>query len=273
MKTFYLSFIFLTIFSCRVHAQDTIYLEKYVGNLKKVNVTIGSNSYSLLFDTGGGETFISPEIANSLEKTIYGSTTGFRMSGEAIKYRKSDSVSFNIGGTTIFHPSLGVWDIMSILPKDFPKLDGILSLKSFPDKILSLDLANNKIILETSSSYRKLIKKKKPLPSRFANGPDGNELTIFLGIPMQKRLYWFLFDSGNLNDLLFSHNTAYEWGLESDTISQRQQFGAVNISIGIKKFTTEAASEAIIYDGSLNFAILSKSTFIINFLKKQVWIY
>ena len=82
MKTLYLTLSLLTILVYRAYPQDTIYLENYVGDLKKVNVTIGNNSYSFLFDTGGGETFISPEIANSLGKTIYGSTTGFRMSGK-----------------------------------------------------------------------------------------------------------------------------------------------------------------------------------------------
>jgi hypothetical protein len=273
MKTLYLTLSFLTIFVYKAYTQDTIYLENYVGNLKKVNVTIGSNSYSFLFDTGGGESFISPEIAKSLGKTIYGSTTGFRMSGEMIKYPKTDSISFNIYSSTIFHSTIGILDIMSFLPKGFSKLDGVLSLKSFHDKILTLDLANNRIILETTSSYRKLIKNKIALQSRFANGPDGNELIIFLGIPRKEHLYWFLFDSGNLDDLFLSHNTAHEWGLESDTISQRKQFGALSINIGIKQFTSEAASKAIIYDGSLNFAILSQSTFIINFSKKQVWLY
>jgi hypothetical protein len=273
MKTLYLSFIFLTIFAYRAYTQDTIYLEKYAGNLKKVKVTIGSNSYSFLFDTGGGETFISPEIAENLGKTIYGNATGFRMNGEIIKYRKTDSISFNLGHVTIFHSTIGVWDIMRILPKDFPKLDGVLSLKSFNDKILTIDLANNKMILETPSSYHKLIRNKNVLPTRFANGPDGNELNIFLGIHKQKHLYWFLFDSGNLGELLLSHHTAYEWGLESDTVSQWKQLGLLDISIGIKQFTSEAASKDIIYDGSLNFAILSKSTFIINFSQKQVWLY
>ena len=273
MKTLYLTLSFLTIFVYKAYTQDTIYLENYVGDLKKVNVTIGSNSYSFLFDTGGGETFISPEIAKSLGKTIYGSTIGFRMSGEMIKYRKTDSISLNIYRTTIFHSAIGILDIMSLLPKGFPKLDGVLSLKSFHDKLLTLDLANNRIILETTSSYRRLIKNKIALQSRFANGPDGNELTIFLGIPRQERLYWFLFDSGNLGELLLSHHAAYEWGLESDTVSQWKSLGSLSINIGKKQFTSEAASKDIIYDGSLNFAILSQSTFIINFPKKQIWLY
>jgi len=272
MKTVYFGIIFLTILNCRVCAQDTIYLEKYIGDLKKVTVTIGSNAYNFLFDTGGGETCISPALAKSLGKTIYGSATGFRMSGEIIKYQQADSISFDLGGAAIFHSTIGVLDIMKFLPKDFPKLDGVLSLKSFRDKILTIDLPNNKMILETPRSCYKLVRNKKALPARFANGPDGNELTIFLGIPQQEHLYWFLFDSGNLGELLLSHHTAYEWGLESDTVHQWARLGSLKINIGIKQFTSEAASLEIIYDGSLNFAIISKSRFIIDFSKKRVWL-
>jgi len=273
MKSIYLSFNFLLFFACRAYSQDTIFLEKYVYNLKKVTVTIGSSSYSFLFDRGGGETFISPEIARRLGKTCYGNSTGFRMSGEMIRYGKTDSVSLNIGSTPINHSTIGVWDVMSILPKDLPKLDGVISLKSFHDKIVTLDLANNRIILETPPSYKKLIKNKTILQSRFANGPDGNELTIFLGIPNKNRLYWFLFDSGNLDNLFLSHNTAYEWGLQKDTLALQKELGSLSIQIGNKQIKSEASSEAIIYDGSLNFSIISSSTFIINFHTKQVWMY
>lgn len=273
MRILYLCFSVWAIFASRASAQDTLHLEKYAGNLKKVRVIIGRNTYNFLFDTGGGETFISTEIAKGMGKTVYGSTTGLRMSGETIKFRKTDSVSFNIGSAIIFHSTIGVWDVMNVLPKDFPKLDGVLSLKSFHDKILTVDLANNRIILETPRSYQKAIKNKTRLQSRFANGLDGNELIVFLGIPNRGHFYWFLFDSGNLDDLALSHNTAYEWGLESDTVSQRKKLGSLNINIGPKQFTSEASSKAIIYDGSLNFVILSKSTFIINFQEKQVWTY
>jgi hypothetical protein len=273
MKILFLYLNFSIIFVCRAYTQDTLNLEKYAGNLKKVKVTIGSDQYYFLFDTGGGETFISSEIAKSLGKIVYGSTTGFRMSGETIRFRKCDSVSFNIGPTKIFHSSIGVWDIMSVLPEDFPKLDGVLSFKSFHDKILTLDLGNNRIISETPHSYQKAIKNKTLLKSRFANGVDGNELTVFLGLPNSGHLYWFLFDSGNLDDLSLSHNTAYEWGLENDSVTQRKQFGSLAINLGLKKIISEASSNAIIYDGSLNFAVLSKLTFIIDFPKKQVWMY
>lgn len=254
-------------------SQDTIVLKTYFGNLKKVDLTINGKPFSFLFDTGGGETFISPEVADFLNKPVYGNSTGFRMTGEVINYRKCDSVLLKINSTKLFHASIGVWDISKVLPKELPKIDGVLSLKSFHDKIVTLNFPNNEILIETPVSCQNKIKKMTLLNSRFANGQDGNELIIFLGISKLGHLYWFLFDSGNLDNLLLSHSTALEWGLQSDTATQRSEIGTLTIPIGKKYFADKASSKPLIYDGALNYSIISKSIFLISISKKQIWMY
>lgn len=253
-------------------SQDTVVLKKYVGNLKKVDLTIDNKPFSFLFDTGGGETLISPEVAGLLGRPVYGKATGFRMTGEVINYQKCDSVFLKINSTLLFHASVGVWDIMKVLPKELPKLDGVLSLKSFSEKIVTLDLGNNRIIFETPVSFRRKVKNMTLLRSRFANGQDGNDLTILLGVSKSSRLYWLLFDSGNLDDLLLSHVTASAWGLESDTVTQRNKIGKVTIPLGQKNFFSEASSKSLIYDGSLNYSMISQAVFLINFAERKIWV-
>src|SRR5687768_1613577 len=102
MKIRFLSICTLLFFSLIGYAQDTIQLKKYISNLKKVEIVIQGHAYSFLFDTGGGETFISPEVAKRLGKCVYGNETSFRMNGEIVKYAKSDSITMKIGSTTIF---------------------------------------------------------------------------------------------------------------------------------------------------------------------------
>ena len=126
-----------------VFAQDTIHLKPYIENIKTVAVFIEGKKYDFLFDTGGAETIISPEIAKVIHKKVYGSMTGFRMSGEKIKTQKLDSIELIIGKTKIFHQTVGVWDLMSILPKDLARIDGVISLKSFEENILTIELAKN----------------------------------------------------------------------------------------------------------------------------------
>jgi hypothetical protein len=180
-------------------------------------------------------------------------------------------VTLQIGPLRFFHSTVGVWDVMSILPKDLPKIDGVLSLKTFQYKIFSLDLSGNCLVVETQASLQKKRKRMTLLPTRFATGLDGNELTIFTGIPRDRHLYWFLFDSGNLNDLLLSHQTAATWMLQTDTVTQRKELGTVSVLLGNRKMQGKAASEKIIYDGALNFALLQQAKFTIDFRRKQLW--
>lgn len=273
MRHLYRFLIAMTVLPSGSYSQDTIILKKYFGNLKKVDISVNGKICSFLFDTGGGETFISPEVANFLNRPVYGNATGFRMTGEMIHYRKCDSVLLKINSTGFFHPSIGVWDISGLLPKELPKIDGVLSLKSFSDMILTLDLANDRLILETPASYKSKIKSMALVTSRFANGQDGNELIVFLGLFKQRHLYWFLFDSGNLDKLLLSYTTASEWAIQSDTITQRMEHGRINLQVGRKNFEVEAASQSLIYDGALNYSIISRAIFLINFPKRQIWMH
>ena len=70
------------------------------------------------------------------------------MNGEKIHYQKCDSVTFEVGATKIFHMTVGVWDVISILRKELSKIDDIISLKFFQNRIICLDLANNTIMVE-----------------------------------------------------------------------------------------------------------------------------
>lgn len=262
--------LFGSICSFLLHAQDTIHLHTYVGNLKKLPVTIGDSTYTFLFDSGGGETFISPGIIRHLNKSIYGLSTGFRMHGDTIHYQKCDSITLNLDGISIFHHTTGVWDIMNVLPKELPPIDGIISLKSFQSRIITIDLNRDLIILESARSYRNKTRSMVSIPGRFANGVDGNESSIFLNIPKNNHAYWFLFDCGNLDQVLLSAHTALSWGIpDHETKTSSHQ---INFKLGDREFNPDAKTDNIIYDGVLNFDTLSQAIFLIHFPKKEIWI-
>jgi predicted aspartyl protease len=273
MKTLLLSLALCIAFVLEGAAQNTIQLKEYFRNLKQVDVTIAGQGYSFLFDTGGGETFISPEIAQKIGRQPYGSATAFRMNGEMFRYQKLDSIEMRIGDVPVSHAMVGVWDVIGILPEGFPKVDGVISLKSFQDRILTIDLAANRLQLETPATLRKQQGKLTLLPSRFANGLDGSELNVFLGVPHRGRSYWFLLDTGNMSELLLSHQTASGWGLQSDTTIQRTALNPIAIQLGRRKMVSKAAAENIIYDGALNYDVISQTKITINFPARQVWMH
>lgn len=264
--------VFCLLFACIAissFAQDTIQLKSYIENMKTVDVFIEGKKYDFLFDTGGADTFISPEIAKSLNKEIYGSITGFRMSGEIIKAKKANDIALTIGQTNLFHKTVSVWDLMSILPKDFLRIDGIISLKSFENNVLTIDLSKNIVIVENENSAKKNVKEKLLLKTRFANGLEGSELNIFIGIPKNNNLYWFLFDSGNSGPLLLSQESAKIWKVLNDNNENNQESEFI---IGEKNLRIKPFVRDIIYDGVLNFEAISNYVFTIDFKNKKVWI-
>ena len=108
------------------------------------------------------------------------------------------------------------------------------------------------------------------LRSRFANGLTGNELNVFVGTKHDNALYWFLFDSGNLDSFIFSPLTAYEWGIQSDSVSVGKTY-ETDIVFGAESNKTEVVTKAVIYDGSLNFDFISKKVYLLDMIKNQVW--
>lgn len=256
-----------------IHAQTPVPLRRYGGNLKTVDVSIQNRSFTFLFDTGGSETIISPEIAQFLNRKVYGRNGGFRMNGEMIKFQRCDNVNLKIGGLLLYFSQVGVLDIMSILPKDFPKLDGIISLQSFSQKKLTIDLRNNQLVVETEKSFARRKNGMTQVAATFSNGLQGGEVNLFLYMPINGRVYRFLFDTGNVDKTRLSPSTATELGFQYETVpKQCVSIGKIKLPVGHKLMETQACVEDIIYDGALDFGFISQSVYTIDLLNKKVWV-
>ncbi len=253
------------------YSQEIVPLVKYGGNFKKVEVSIEGKPYWFLFDSGAGETIISPEIARLLNKQVYGSVTGYRHTGEKFEYQLCDGANIKIGSTVIPHETFGVYDLMSFLPKEAPKIDGVLSLKTFQGRVLSIDLAAKKLTIETTSSAGKKEKRMTPVLSRLVTGPDGSQLDVFTALRREGKLYWFLLDTANMQPVLVSSHVAREWGLAAGPASTGTA-RMTDISFGKGTDSVEFSVEDIIYDGMLSFGFISKKVFLIDLGKNKMWV-
>lgn len=262
-------FILATQLTC-AFSQDVLPLLKYAGTMKKLDVLIGGTTYPFLFDTGGGDTIVTPELAAIAGKKIYGRGVGYRMHGEMITYQKCDLAPIKLGATEISPQTAAIFDIMSLFPPKAPKIYGMLSLKAFNDKIISIDLPAGTLTVETGKSAKKKKKKMTLLESRFSTGLTGNEATILLGIRRNGVPYWFLFDTGNGHHPLISPQTAFDWGLQQDPASTGTTH-QTELSFGTRNETFGFDADDIIYDGVLNYEIISKRAYLIDFPNKQIW--
>jgi len=246
-----------------------ISLNPYVGRLVTANALAGDDTLKLLFDTGGGETYIVPDVASRLGCSPSGRSVGFRMSGEMVESQHCYDISLSIGGLSFNHERIGVWDINKILPEGLPRLDGILSLKTFLNQPFTLDLYSKRLILETKESLEDRTNTMTRLESRIANGPDGSELNIFLHGKI-KDYGWFLLDSGNLDVVLVSPHLANK-ELNDSTASSNIWESDLKLSILSSVFTKFRTKE-IIYDGALSEEFMRKWIFTFDLSINAVWL-
>ncbi|RNI31517.1 aspartyl protease family protein [Rufibacter latericius] len=264
--------LLLLLWTCHLRAfsQARIPLEKYAGNLKAVQVVVQGKPYRFLFDTGGGETIISPEVAKALSKTPYGQIPAYRMTGEKVVFQKCDSVELLLNGQRLFQNQVAVWDLMRILPAGLPHLDGVISLKTFAGKILGIDLKNDQLTLEDQKSFAGRQKNLALVNSRFATGLAGNELSLFLEVQAPHRKLWFLFDSGNLDQILLSPATVNLLGLNASA-APGTQLEKVPLTLHRKALPAPATVKDILYDGALNFDFIRENTYYLDLKQYQVW--
>jgi len=236
-------------------------LNPYMGRMVTVDVSIAGETARLIFDTGGGETIINPDVARRIGCSPSGRSVAFRMSGERLDIQLCPDAKISIGGVAFGRQELGVWDISAVLPEGVPPVDGILSLKTIAAQPFTLDLATGTLILETATSYRDRIRDMSRLNTRLATGPDGGELSVFVRGKVDAPA-WFLLDSGNL-DLV---QAAPYLGGSGDTWEH-----VLHVD-GMPPLDASFRTRDIIYDGALSEAFMREWLFTFDLASNAVWV-
>jgi hypothetical protein len=240
----------------------------YQGRLRTVSVKIGTDSFAFLFDTGGGWTLLSPELAQKLSCNAVGRSVGHRMSGERLDVPIcSGQTTLSVDGFTARPAATGVFDLMKLLPSDWPALHGVISLSTFADRAITLDLARNQLIIESPSTLARRTAGMTALKARLATGDDGAALVLFVATQAANGELWLEFDSGNLDDLLLSPHAmqvlAGRAVTDTATVPLKLTGGAAA--------TVRGRVRPLIYDGVLNAGFIEQHVFTMDLASGRVW--
>jgi len=243
-------------------------LSPYTGRLRTVTVTVNGERLTLLFDTGGGQTLVSPPVADRIGRRCDGVSTGFRMSGERVTFRQCGRVELGLGEVTHELSSLAVFDLNALLPAELPRLDGLLALDALTNIPFTLELGANRLTLETASSLRARIADATPVDMRVATGVDGGSASVFLSAraPSGQNL-WLELDSGNLAAVLLATHVRVDAGTGATMA------GHVPLTLG--KITTAPLAyerRELILDGALNAEFLEHYAVTIDMVQGRTWI-
>lgn len=242
-------------------------LAPYVGPLRTVQATVGGQTGAFLFDTGGGATVLSLATAKAAGCTVFGRGTGFRHDGTRVDGARGGPLDVAFGGY-VRRGEVGVLDIDAML-QGLPKVAGIASIESFAGRVLTVDLAQNRLVVETAASLAQRTRTAKELRVRVAHQAGGASLDLFVAIDGKHGPLWFELDSGNTQPVLVAPHAWVELGLEAPAAGQAKKCELPVTGLG--KVACEVVSKEMIYDGLLNAAFCERFVLTLDLDRGRAW--
>jgi len=248
-------------------------LSPYVGRLVSIEATIGGHKGRFLLDTGGGVTALAPDFAKSIGCTPYGEVSGFRMTGERVRAPRCGAREIAIGK---YRSTVDTWviDLPALLPKGVPSIDGLIALDAFDGQVITLDLGDRQLIIESPQSVAERTSGDKPAAIRLSREMGGMGLTAFASISAKTGELWFLIDSANLANVLASRGALAQWGFSPAEIDQALKSPQVEVPVAINgaaNVARQVTARDLIYDGALNEEILFHFNVTMDLKQQRAW--
>lgn len=263
--------IFQIVASTALCAEPTILsLDLFQGKQFTVDAKVGGVKRTFLFDTGEGITMISPGVARDIGCQPWGNITGFRMTGERLDVPRCDKVEFDFSGTRYVAPTTMVFDLGKVDP-DTAKLDGAVGLDLFVGKIITIQFATRKVIIETAQSAATRVRQGIEVPVRLSRPSEGAALDVNIGVETSRGRAWMELDSGNAGPTIFvSPQIAPLLGLRADTLEPQAvtaKFAPGVIFVGKARVFPD-----MIMDGNIGMQLMGKRDLTLDLLLGRAWV-
>ncbi|HEX4267039.1 MAG TPA: hypothetical protein VHY36_04065 [Steroidobacteraceae bacterium] len=242
-------------------------LEPYANtDLRTVEVTVKGHESPFILDTGAGLTILTPEEAGYAGCTPFGLGTGFRADGGKITWSRCGPVTLQIGRYRIDR-EVGEFDLLKLLGKGAPPVGGILGLASFEGRAVTVDLAHDRVTIETPRSLALRIGRMHPVNVRIVRGAGG-DVVPFIEVKAKTGTLWMEVDSGNDGPVFVAPHAQEQLGISIPVHAKRQLDLDV---IGLGPVPVTAAARDLIYDGQLDPAFLRQIQLTIDIAHGRAW--
>lgn len=243
-------------------------LAPYHGALRTVTGRIGELEAPFLFDTGGGATILSAATAKRAGCTPFGRGTGFRHDGTRVDGARGTPVDLAIGSFAR-RGEVGVLDLDELL-RGLPPVGGVASLETFAGRQLTIDLARDRLIVESAATLAARTKDAREIVIRVAHQAAGASLDVFVAVEGEHGPLWFELDSGNLAPVLVAPHAFEELGFAAPPSGETRalelklaRFGAVKCDV---------ASKEMIYDGLFNADFFLRHAVTLDLARARAWL-
>jgi hypothetical protein len=228
-------------------APTVLRLEPYVAGLVTLSVDVGGRPSRLIFDTAGGLTLVTPQVAAEIGCRPFGRLTGFRHDGGRLDLERCGPLAVAAGPLRA-EREVAVFDLMALLG-GAPPVDGIVGLDLFETAPVTIDLEAGEVTFETPASLAARSRDAARLAIRLARQAGGAGLDLFVAAESPQGLLWLEWDSGNSGPVRLAPHAVRQlgWELSAEASSPRELDVA-----GLGPVAIEALEKEMIYDGLLN---------------------
>jgi len=242
-------------------------LTPYAGtDLRTIEVTVGGHKSPFIFDTGAGATVLTPQEVRYAGCTPFGQVTGFRATGDKVTSARCGPVSLEIGQYRV-NREVQEFDLLKLLGKGAPPIGGILGLASFDGDAITIELARDRVTIETRSSLARRIRGMRPLMVRMTRDAGG-AVVPFIEVQARTGTLWMEADSGNDGPVFLAPHAQRQLGISIPEHGRRQLDLTV---IGLGRVPVTAASRDMIFDGQLDPAFLRQIELTIDLEQGRAW--
>lgn len=241
-------------------------LEPYVAGLVTLSVEVGGHPSRLIFDTAGGLTLVTPQLAAEIGCRPFGRLTGFRHDGTPIHAERCGPLAV-AAGPLRSEREVAVFDLMALLG-GAPPVDGIVGLDLFEATPLTLDLEAGEVVFETPESLAGRTRDAARLEIRLARQAGGAGLDLFVAADTPQGRIWLEWDSGNSGPVRIAPHAARQlgWELSAETPSPRQ----LDV-VGLGPVAIEVLAKEMIYDGLLNNRFVRDFVWTLDLERGELW--
>jgi predicted aspartyl protease len=242
-----------------------------LGKAPTVSVQIGKKTYPFLFDSGMGVTMITPDIAQELGCQPFGQLAAVNAGGERVNLQRCANSTLKIDSFTKSGET-AVFNLMTFFSDKAPQIGGAVSLHTFEGQVLTMDLAKDRLWLESEESFRQRIAGMKELESRIARPGSGNIIDLFVAANTPKGKMWLLFDTGNFGWTHISPSALEMLETNLDAPNKAKTIKPILLDlVGIGPVEIPMRERNMIYDGQINYDTVARMVVTIDLRNGRVW--
>lgn len=217
-----------------------------------MGVSAGTESLTFLLDTGGGASFITPQVAARIGCRPFGRDAGHRMTGEQVEFERCEALDITVGNWRRRLEPVAVFDVNALLPAELPRLDGVLALDAFERQVITINWPVG-VLTVHGASENDHASPKHPVPVRIATGDTGRFYSAFVPVAASRGRLWFLLDSGNIRGTLVAQHVVRQGLLDVGPD------GDVMLKIGdLPAISIRADTADLLIDGTVGTAWLMR---------------